>query len=206
MIDTKKLRELAERATPGPWRECGSEILIGDHWWRPASHEHYRNEHDAAFIAAVSSSTVTALLDEIERLQEIVRHDGEQILEWKRSHAGLCTEVLQLKAALETACDIARNSTAPEHKDVHARIEDLRKGHWSPQAEDALACLPCGSELPNNHVDNHYVDGQQLHCPECGSVNQVSYDTEDGAYINTYWCVHGRRGDEVCTPCDEEAA
>lgn len=72
MSDEKRLRELAEAATPGPWRECASEILIGDHWWRPLAHAHYRNEDNAAYIAALSPDVTLALLDRIASLSKEV--------------------------------------------------------------------------------------------------------------------------------------
>lgn len=88
MIDTKKLREFAEAATPGPWR----------HNPAPTHHEPvWRVEHtarganrgaqfvvanvdgtekndvaNAAFIAAANPQTVLNLMDEIERLRALV--------------------------------------------------------------------------------------------------------------------------------------
>lgn len=60
--DLDHLERLALEATPGPWRECASEVLIGDHWWRPAEHAHYRNESDARYIAACSPERIRALV------------------------------------------------------------------------------------------------------------------------------------------------
>lgn len=71
MTDHSHLRDLALAATPGPYRECGSEVLIGDHWWRPVEHAHYRNDANAAFIAACSPDVVLALLDEIDESKRI---------------------------------------------------------------------------------------------------------------------------------------
>lgn len=77
----KRLRELAEAASPGPWRECASEVLIGDHWWRPANYAHYYNEHNAAFIAAANPTAVVELLDDLATItaeRDALREEKER--------------------------------------------------------------------------------------------------------------------------------
>lgn len=73
-IDTKRLRELAEKATPGPWRSNPRTAKVyylasgGDS--ADLSYILSENEaSDAEFIAATDPQTVLALLDEIDRLR-----------------------------------------------------------------------------------------------------------------------------------------
>jgi hypothetical protein len=107
------LRELAKAATPGPHRECGSEVLIGDHWWRPASYGHYRNNDDARWIAACSPSTVLALLDLLDARERKVegllasRDDADDAAFRRLTEiAKLHDQLAAVKAALVEACDI----------------------------------------------------------------------------------------------------
>lgn len=88
-IDTKRLREIAQAATPGPWRLDGIDVVqltdSGKGYpldYYPDSAEIVNGQcsscgdrnvafsrlEDAAFIAAANPQTVVALLDEIERL------------------------------------------------------------------------------------------------------------------------------------------
>lgn len=90
MIDTTKLRELAQKATPGPWEvvycDIGRHEICDGNF--NADHEHIGSfvvmadddaespfpiicEHDAEYIAAANPATVLALLDEIDRLRAI---------------------------------------------------------------------------------------------------------------------------------------
>lgn len=78
-IDTKALRALAERATPGPWHE---RIYEGHTWqmtvqgrWivGPSGHGadlgDMARDEDRAFVCAASPDVVLALLDRIEALE-----------------------------------------------------------------------------------------------------------------------------------------
>ena len=90
MIDTKALRELAQKATPGPWKIVSdalhfhslTSIFAGkvDHKNRiPAqmivdiggNDESPQLEANTRFIAAANPAVVLAMLDEIDRLQKI---------------------------------------------------------------------------------------------------------------------------------------
>jgi hypothetical protein len=74
--DLKRLRELAEAATPGPWMAINHQKHLGDHnveqaWWsvdskggRIADIERHKAAN-AAFIAAANPQTVIALLDDL---------------------------------------------------------------------------------------------------------------------------------------------
>src|SRR5690606_32266238 len=57
-VDRQALRDLAEKATPGPW-------WIDSH----GELSHWTNDWDASFIAAANPATILALLEEIEALR-----------------------------------------------------------------------------------------------------------------------------------------
>jgi hypothetical protein len=75
MIDTKALREAAEKATPGPWRtepcgtpNCWCEVVVSDVQDQeecifPSGSA---AKADAQFIAAANPQTVIALLDVVD--------------------------------------------------------------------------------------------------------------------------------------------
>ncbi|HEJ9917878.1 TPA: ead/Ea22-like family protein [Pseudomonas aeruginosa] len=85
MTDTNKLKELAERATPGPWvvdaQQSGAifniesesgDLCIAMSQENPASTRLEMNEQrrvNAEFIAAANPQAILALLDEIDRLK-----------------------------------------------------------------------------------------------------------------------------------------
>ncbi|HBP6017198.1 TPA: ead/Ea22-like family protein [Pseudomonas aeruginosa] len=86
LMDTNKLKELAERATPGPWvvdaQQSGAifniesesgDLCIAMSQENPASTRLEMNEQrrvNAEFIAAANPKTVLALLDEIDGLND----------------------------------------------------------------------------------------------------------------------------------------
>ncbi|RUE98630.1 ead/Ea22-like family protein [Pseudomonas aeruginosa] len=85
LMDTNKLKELAERATPGPWvvdaQQSGAifniesesgDLCIAMSQENPASTRLEMNEQrrvNAEFIAAANPQAILALLDEIDRLK-----------------------------------------------------------------------------------------------------------------------------------------
>ena len=73
MIDTTKLRELAQKATPGPWEQINHIVFTetGNLEWVVANARSGNSIIDAGYIAAANPSTVLALLDEIDRLRTI---------------------------------------------------------------------------------------------------------------------------------------
>ncbi|MGU0777986.1 ead/Ea22-like family protein [Pseudomonas aeruginosa] len=97
-MDTNKLKELAERATPGPWvvdaQQSGAifniesesgDLCIAMSQENPASTRLEMNEQrrvNAEFIAAANPQAILAMLDEIDRLRsrleidERTPHDG----------------------------------------------------------------------------------------------------------------------------------
>lgn len=109
MTDYRKLRQLAEAATPGPWSQCtapdtNNNQAVCDHNFEfiartdlVSIHSFEICEANASFIAAANPTVVLELLDEIERLRD----------------------------ALNEACDIAERLSRSEHLDH--RIAELRK-------------------------------------------------------------------------------
>ena len=100
-IDTKKLRTLAETATPGPWEwddDCVSEVYNeNEHapWLTTKNLEtavikgtvHIPSKHDAAYIAACSPDVVLELLDALERKDNLLR---EQLTICKYLSRSIC--------------------------------------------------------------------------------------------------------------------
>lgn len=79
-IDTTKLRELAQKAAPGPWSceiDSGSDLRIysetnsGIVYGCGCCGSPNCDDADANFIVAANPATVLALLDEIDRLRTI---------------------------------------------------------------------------------------------------------------------------------------
>lgn len=78
-INTKRLRALAEAATPGPWEAVTTGVRGGDHWYVTAEDEAIlhvssqdgdnegQREPLATYIAEIDPPTLIALLDELEK-------------------------------------------------------------------------------------------------------------------------------------------
>lgn len=79
-IDTTKLRELAQKATPGQWelRFFSDKTVVAQEKRRGEFRElllvvrqpRERHVRNAAFIAAANPATVLALLDEVENTRK----------------------------------------------------------------------------------------------------------------------------------------
>src|SRR6266849_4983225 len=67
-VGQSALREIAKKATPGPWKLTGQHMTI---FWRVwiGGHHMDASPADAAFIATFNPATVLTLLDEIDRLK-----------------------------------------------------------------------------------------------------------------------------------------
>ena len=72
-IDTTKLRELSQNATPGPWEQINHIVFTetGDLEWVVANARSGNSIIDAEYIAAANPAAVLALLDEVDRLRTI---------------------------------------------------------------------------------------------------------------------------------------
>lgn len=78
-VDTQKLRELLEKATPGPWKhvvedniiyaDAAPRLRLLDLIVRSIDTSSEQRDADAAYIAAANPDAVSALLDEIDRLR-----------------------------------------------------------------------------------------------------------------------------------------
>ena len=77
MIDTTKLRELAQNSTPGPWyTSAPSEHAV---WYDIKDGRYliadtscsFTDDGNAEYIAAANPATVLALLDELDRLRKV---------------------------------------------------------------------------------------------------------------------------------------
>lgn len=89
MTDLKKLRELAENATPGPWedyyetgiRPCVMAYDENDKGLRSvrAYVADTQFSPDRAYIAAANPETVLALIDRIEKLEAQLKEANEVI-------------------------------------------------------------------------------------------------------------------------------
>ena len=64
-INIAQLRELAQKATPGPWQANFFRNI-----WSAASSTDHGNDADFEFIASVNPSTIIALLDVVEAAKE----------------------------------------------------------------------------------------------------------------------------------------
>jgi hypothetical protein len=143
-IDTKRLREIAERATPGPWES----ILSG-----PVSRQRLVVDDDAckvvdcgvsnanaAFIAAANPQTVLALLDEIDRyagydkeLAAVGLRTGQMVTAFEAESDSLRSQLAALAAARDEACEIATFEVTNDELDqdrekrVMRRLAELRK-------------------------------------------------------------------------------
>lgn len=87
-IDTKKLREIAEDATPGPWKATGwqDESFDGNHIIENHDKKIVARtdasdlfENNAAFIAAFDPRTVIAMLDEIDHKRAILEAQERRV-------------------------------------------------------------------------------------------------------------------------------
>jgi hypothetical protein len=71
---------------------------------------------------------------EIERLRAVVQHDSDQIIEWKRSHSELCTEVFQMRHQID-----ANGAERALHLAEIARLDgELGKARGSEAANLAV--------------------------------------------------------------------
>ena len=65
-VDLAALRQLAEKATPGPWQHCSGHWVYADRLFIAMVDDSERGAHEGAFIAAANPATILALLAELE--------------------------------------------------------------------------------------------------------------------------------------------
>ncbi|MBS9730151.1 ead/Ea22-like family protein [Pseudomonas aeruginosa] len=146
MTDTKNLKELAERATPGPWSAAweegddtawpnlfpviqagNGEVVIGNEGFYTDLEQDKAN---ATFCAAANPQAILGLIDEVERLRSRLEID-ERI-----PHDGISCRDETIKV-LDEKCD-----------KLKAENDALRK--FSAEAYQVLGAL----DAPENVLDN----------------------------------------------------
>lgn len=162
-LDLKKLRQLAESASPGPWHNGADP----SHFDAPEVTDKrtfaywVTTDKDAAFIAGFNPATAIELLDEIERM-----HSAERPLqEWHAEHgknAELYGEVVKLRdqvATMEALLEIFTEDANKYRKEiaelrVHSKTanSDAAQAHaeareWKRRAEAH------GCDVENGDVD-----------------------------------------------------
>jgi hypothetical protein len=84
--DIKLLRELADKATPGPWKVSSNLAklagdfflqIIGPRWICMIMDDCEKSEEDAAFIAAANPQTIIALCERVEKLEAVLKPFAE---------------------------------------------------------------------------------------------------------------------------------
>jgi len=109
-VDTKHLRELLEKATPGPWSAIGSAgyVQAGEghprHNILAVAYGHDGNHQinapgareNGEYIAAANPATVSALLDEIERKDAEIARLREALADLI-AHAAGCEALLHVE-------------------------------------------------------------------------------------------------------------
>lgn len=125
------LRELAEKAAPGPWDFDNVMVYVrfaddGDGCVARGMHK-----EDGAYIAAANPTTVLALLDEVERLRERVRAESA-------SRNTFATGLLMAAEQIGEASDV-RDALAAERERVRIATEAL-----NTCAECGHVMLCCG--------------------------------------------------------------
>lgn len=134
--DLKRLRELAEAATPGPWTAGRSAHHLGWNLYRDGGIDVSEpsagfDESDADFIAA-SREAVPALLDEVERLRG-VPPNVRRIQELEARCAQQCDELVTAANRIATLESIVWALAA---KEPRARL--YNGGHYDE-------CALCGA-------------------------------------------------------------
>jgi hypothetical protein len=100
--ELKKLRELCEKATPGPWPMSAVKMILKD-----AAQDGRDVDADAYFIEALTNPSdgrcmeIGALRDEVERLHSIDTEREELIDECEKTLDLFAKENARLRAALE---------------------------------------------------------------------------------------------------------
>ena len=121
-MDEEKLRELASKATPGPWSQdsdgfhCDHMVYsdtpddnttISTTWGVAHGVTFGQAQADAAFIAAASPSVVLSLLDRLELLEHD-RDDADDSAFRRLTEIAKLTEQLDaMRSARDEACTIA---------------------------------------------------------------------------------------------------
>lgn len=137
-VDKRALRELAEKATPGPWvRGNGNDVSVSEsgdeaYWeWEeagPAQFHDARGQQasaDADFCAAANPATVLALLDEIEALRTCLAETaGVAVTMLYESHKADTLKEFSIE-------ELSRMVDSAKHlADANVRVEKIYRKAW----------------------------------------------------------------------------
>lgn len=143
MIDTKKLRELAQAATPGPWMVKTEKVMsIGTAYEHRVTQvqeavglhtcahgicqvfQWHERSTDVDFIAAANPQTVLALLDEIERLRNVfaAARDWRFQVARRTFEPSLALEAAVDAALIQTPFDTITDQLRARYEFEHARF------------------------------------------------------------------------------------
>jgi hypothetical protein len=141
--DWKRLRELAEAATPGPWMVEGRDVFEPIQVYAHSrdvcafdTYDHRPDERgpDAEYVAAANPQTVVALLDEVERLRALTVNPGPTL------HGSTITEIANQRDAALAECEQMR----PVYEAALALRVVTRR------AEQALTPADCNRQIVDN--------------------------------------------------------
>ena len=151
-IDTTKLRELAQKATPGPWTQWnghgwvsagipesntkGSMIGAGGQICETECDDFSdaQNRRNAAYIAAANPATVLQLLDEIDRLQVNEFFQPDQTLE----HAKERIDALEQQLNEAAQCIANQSQTIARLLEIEKAARNLQKAKGRHNTEIAM--------------------------------------------------------------------
>lgn len=176
MTDYKKLRELAEKATPGPWTQVdtpwgdGTWVCTGTgdpHGQMPVAdcemhcHEdEYESEprvhENAAFIAALSPSTVIQLLNEVERLREDVRQARAITQAERLDHISTLGQAAELERQLSSTRQ--RLAAVEQGAEQVITAENITDEMIAAIRDAACECRPRRPIESDNHCASHDCD------------------------------------------------
>lgn len=151
-MDTNKLKELAERATPGPWSCNRHWAIVGGPTleftngaaqqqiamacWQSWMHEE-ELRNNAEFIASANPKTVLALLDEIDmlkaendRLRQGMKgdYDIDAWLDWSKEKERIKAENEALRGALQAVEAEVDGNIRPLTRDLVNMVSGLKNG------------------------------------------------------------------------------
>ena len=175
MSDRKKLRRLAEAATPGPWW-ADTGATIGDDsdeathvWFRAARNDLYlaigkvldndldqTTFEDAEFIAAANPAAVLDLLDQLDAAEAKLAKANRSLIELKPdpvSHR-------QDREFIQACSPDVVLALLAERDALAAKVERVQALHFGEyvEGEDWNRCFECGDEWPCSTI--RALDGE----------------------------------------------
>lgn len=66
-----------------------------------------------------------------------------------------------------------------------------------------LDCGNCGFAISGaDPRPGWYLDGEDVTCADCGTVNGISCDSEESPHVSHWTCKHGKDDEEPCDECE----